>query len=300
MAELSKSEAGWRLGYGGDTLNTAIHLARLGHRVGFITALGVDSFSAMLRRNWVEEGLDADLILTDDSRLPGLYAIDVDTAGERSFLYWRSQSAARRLFALPAISQVLAQAEQARLFCYSLITLAILPPEARNSLLDQCRRIRRRGGRVAFDGNYRPQLWERLEDARNALTEALCCCDIGLPTLADEQLLFGQGDAQSVRDRWISCGVDEVVVKAGAAGCMVDDATWVAPTASVTVLDTSGAGDAFNAGYLHGRIAGRSGPQAASFGHQLAGWVISRSGAIPPVDGAAPYHLLAAANGACQ
>jgi hypothetical protein len=127
MLELSSRAGACHLGYGGDTLNTAIHLARLGHDVAYLTALGADPFSADLRSKWADEGLDTSLILTDTARNPGLYAISVDHAGERSFTYWRNDSAARQMFALPEIERVLAEAIQADLLVYSLITLAVLP-----------------------------------------------------------------------------------------------------------------------------------------------------------------------------
>ena len=94
MLELSPVAEAWRLGHGGDTLNTAIHLARSGLDVAFVTALGDDPFSKGLRAAWAGEGLDTSLILADPSRRPGLYAISTDAAGERSFTYWRGESAA--------------------------------------------------------------------------------------------------------------------------------------------------------------------------------------------------------------
>ena len=113
MLELSQDGAGWRLGYGGDTLNTAIHLARAGHDVAYLTALGSDPLSADLRARWAAEGLDTSLVLDHPARATGLYAISTDTAGERSFTYWRDTSAARELFALEAAGDALAEAERA-------------------------------------------------------------------------------------------------------------------------------------------------------------------------------------------
>jgi 2-dehydro-3-deoxygluconokinase len=115
MLELSRDGAGWRLGYGGDTLNTAIHLARAGHDVAYLTALGDDAFSEDLKRQWRAEGLDTSLILTHPARQAGLYAISTDAAGERSFTYWRDSSAARELFALPGITAASGKAEGADL-----------------------------------------------------------------------------------------------------------------------------------------------------------------------------------------
>lgn len=292
MLELSQQASGdgWRVGYGGDTLNTAIHLSRLGRKVAYATALGIDSFSDDLRRAWGAEGIDTSLILTDSSRQPGLYAIHTDHSGERSFSYWRNDSAARQLFELPDSAQLIAAASNADLLYYSMITLAILPPTGRNALLKIANAVRARGGRVAFDSNYRPNLWRDVATAQNAHDTALACCDIGLPTLEDEMLLSGTLNAEAVADQWRRHGAAEVVVKLGARGCAIDGRQLVSPPTAIYPIDTSGAGDAFNAGYLHARIDGATPEQAALAGHRLAGWTITQRGAIPARTEDAPYR----------
>ncbi|WP_368039768.1 sugar kinase, partial [Sphingomonas bacterium] len=167
MIELSGgAPAGWRLGFGGDTLNTAVHLARLGGEVAFMTAIGDDPFSDDLRRAWAGEGVDTALVLTDPDRRAGLYAITNDPDGERHFTYWRGEAAARRLFALPGTDAALALAEGADLLVFSMISLAILPAAGRRALFDLADQVRARGGRVAFDSNYRPALWPDADEAR--------------------------------------------------------------------------------------------------------------------------------------
>lgn len=292
MLELSGADMGWRLDYGGDTLNTAIHLARLGHRPAFVSALGTDPFSASLRTDWADAGLDLSLLRTDPERRPALYAITTDAEGERSFTYWRSDSAARRMFALCSNDDLEAAAAETGLLYFSMITLAILPPIGRETLFEVCRRVRAHGGRVAFDSNYRPTLWENADAARVAHAAALSVSDIGLPTLDDEQRLSGVSDAGRVADAWREAGVAEVVVKLGADGCLVDGAVLPVPT-RVQPRDTTGAGDAFNAGYLHGRLARRAVADSVVIGHRLAGWAITERGGIPAITPAAPYAALA-------
>ncbi|WP_347093450.1 sugar kinase [Sphingomonas parapaucimobilis] len=285
MIELSRADGGlWRLGHGGDTLNTAIHLARMDRDVRYVTALGDDPFSATLLQDWAAEGIDTSLILRDPTRMPGLYAITTDEAGERSFSYWRGQSAARRTLSLPGSEAVMAQAEQADLLLYSLITLAILDEPSREHLFDLAQRVRARGGRVAFDGNYRPRLFGTQDEARELCRRAIGGCDIGLPTLEDEAMLVDAKSAEEVRDRWQGLGAGEVVVKLGADGCLVTGVGIVPPPERLNPRDTSGAGDAFNAGYLGARLDGLSPAEAAVRGHRLAGWTVMRSGAIPARD----------------
>lgn len=284
MLELSQDGEAWRMGYGGDTLNTAIHLARAGIATAYLTALGADPFSSGMKRDWAAEGLDTSMVLTDPERWPGLYAIATDAQGERSFAYWRSDSAARRLFDCEGIGPLLDRAAAADLLAFSLISLAILSPEGRERLLLLARQARARGAMVAFDGNYRPRLWVSPAEARAARDAAIACATIGLPTLEDETALGGSADAAAVAAHWQGLGCAETVVKLGAQGCLLPDGTILAPQETLAPVDTSGAGDAFNAGYLAARLDGATCAEAASWGHGLAGWTIMRRGAIPPRD----------------
>lgn len=284
MLELSQDSAGWQLAYGGDTLNTAIHLARAGVDTAYLTALGTDPFSANLKARWAAEGLDTSLVLADPLRNPGLYAITCDDAGERSFTYWRGESAARRLFDCDGIAPALAQAAQADLLAFSLVSLAVLPDAGQQALLALARTVRERGGQVAFDGNYRPRLWPDAATARAARDAAMALATIGLPTLEDEVLLGSANDPAAVAAHWQSLGCAETVVKLGADGCRLPDGRIIAPESVLAPVDTSGAGDAFNAGYLAARLRGEVVEQAARDGHALAGWTIMRRGAIPSRD----------------
>lgn len=284
MLELSRDGARWRLGYGGDTLNTAIHLARAGVDTAYLTALGDDPFSGEMMHQWQAEGLDVSLVLTHPQRHAGLYAIDTDPAGERSFTYWRDNAAVRDMFSLPAMADALKFAERADLLAFSLITLAVLPVDARVELLALARKVRERGGRVAFDGNYRPRLWASAEEARAARNAAVSVADIGLPTLEDETALSGAVSADEVAADWQGLGCAEVIVKLGERGCRLPEGNVLAPPETLSPVDTSGAGDAFNAGYLSARLSGASIKEAANAGHALAGWTIMRPGAIPARD----------------
>lgn len=290
MVELSAAAAsasptdGWSLAFGGDTLNTAVHLVRAGHDVAYMTALGTDAFSDRLRAAWASEGIDTGLVLTHPTRHAGLYAITTDDAGERSFTYWRDASAARALFECDAIEDALARAQTVDLLYFSLVSLAVLPARGRERLLRLAADVRDNGGRVAFDSNYRPRLWESPEAARQARDSAIACADIGLPTFEDEALLGGTASAAETAAHWAQRGCSEVVVKLGAQGCLLPDGTVLPVPQALVPVDTSGAGDAFNGAYLAARMRGDAVAQAASAGHALAGWTVMRRGAIPPLD----------------
>ena len=142
---------------------------------------------------------------------------------------------------------------------------------------------------MVFDGNYRPRLWADPAEARDWRDRAIAVADIGLPTLEDETALSGAADAAAVQRHWQQLGCGETVVKQGADGCLLPDGTLLAPPARLDPVDTSGAGDAFNGSYLAARLDGADITAAARAGHELAGWVVLRRGAIPARDAAAPY-----------
>jgi 2-dehydro-3-deoxygluconokinase len=278
-----RQDPGWQLGYAGDSFNTALYLCRLRVPVAYLTALGADPFSQDMRAAWAGEGIDTSMVLTDASRLPGLYAIRNDADGERHFYYWRERSAARRLFTLPGIEAALARAGRAEWLFLSGITLSIFTPPEREQLVQTAAAVRAGGGQVAFDPNYRPALWSSAAQAREAFAAFAPAVSLALPTHADEATLFGDTDPLQSVERWRRLGATEVIVKWGAQGCLVAagaETSRIAAAASVTPVDTTGAGDAFNAAYLAGRIAGLEPASAARGANRLAGEVIQHRGAI--------------------
>lgn len=280
MLELTGGPVDWRLGVAGDVFNTAVHLARAGHHTRFLTAVGTDAFSDRLVERCADEGIDTSLVLRNPARRCGLYAVSLDPAGERSFTYWRDASAARTMLDLPETAEALAWAAQCDLLYFSLITLAILPQERIEMLLDLARTVRANGGEVAFDSNFRPALWTSVEAARKARDAAIAVTTIGLPTLDDEIMLEGATDADSVARHWSGLGCPRPLVKVGADGCRLPSGEMVAPAKVVLPVDTTGAGDAFNGGFLAAMLHGATLRDAARAGNDLAGRTIMHPGAI--------------------
>src|SRR5690606_35678911 len=136
------------------------------------------------------------------------------------------------------IDQALAVAREADLLFFSLISLAILPEDGREALLGLAREVRGRGGKVAFDSNYRPRLWESPESARIWRDRAVAVASFGLPSLDDERRLDASERPETVRDHWITWGCQEVVVKMGADGIMLPDGTVAEPATQLHALDT--------------------------------------------------------------
>ncbi|HYH37627.1 MAG TPA: sugar kinase [Azospirillum sp.] len=286
MLELVRRPDGMlTMGFGGDTLNTAVYLARLGVAVDYVTALGDDAHSDAMAAAWRAEGVGTGHVLRVPGRVPGLYMIETDPAGERRFLYWRDSAPARDLFVLPESPALIEALEGYDLLYLSGISLAIWGERGRDVLFPLLDRVRRRGGQVAFDTNWRPRLWPDTAMARRAFDEMLRRTDIALPGVADLQGLYGDADDAAALARVRASGVPEIVLKLEAPGCIVscgDTATEVPAERVATVVDTTAAGDSFSAGYLAARLAGQAPAQAARAAHRLAALVIQHRGAIIP------------------
>jgi len=286
MIELSRADGAaesWVLRSGGDALNVAVYMARLGARVSFLTALGDDMMSRSMRAEWAAESLDMSMVLTVTGRQPGLYMIETDASGERSFHYWRENSAARAMFSADGIDAALERASTAACLYLSGITLSIFADEHRARLVRLCEDVARAGGTVAFDPNYRLRGWASAEAARAAIAAIAPFVNIVLPTLADETMLYGDTTVEACVERWMSLGIGEIAVKLGAEGVAThaDGSTQIiSGDLNPLPRDTTGAGDAFNAAYLCARLEGYCPSDSAHRGNRLASAVIRHSGAI--------------------
>lgn len=299
MIELNGEPFGnmWQT-YGGDTLNTATYLARVSNPqdidVHYITAMGADKLSQQMIQHWQQDHINTDNVLIDPHRQAGLYLIQLDKFGERTFLYWRSESAARYLLQHPDYSQVQQQLSEMDMIYLSGISLAILPDADRYALIAQLKQLASQGVRIAFDSNYRPKLWESVEKTQEIYTALLPFIDLALVTFDDEQALWGDSEtAQSVQ-RLKDFGVKNIVLKQGKDGALFCNAQGneqhIATTPVANVVDTTSAGDAFNAGFLNGYLREKSPQQCCQQGNQVAGIVIQHKGAI--IDKNATAHLI--------
>jgi 2-dehydro-3-deoxygluconokinase len=284
MIELKQAGGGlYSRGFGGDTLNTAVYLARLGVAVDYITALGDDPLSAEMIAGWVAEGVGTGRVMRVAGKLPGIYLIGTDAKGERRFFHWRENAAVRSLLDLPETADLLQSLGEYDLVYFSAVTLAIYAGEGRARLLAALRAARERGARIVFDTNFRIRLWPDLDVARRAYGDAFDVANIVLASTEDLQLLYPDTDAETLLAR---IPTEEVVLRLAEPASLVRaaGATRALPADPILapVVDTTAAGDSFAAAYIAARLSGVDAIDAARAGHRLAGVVVCHPGAIIP------------------
>ena len=274
--------------FAGDTFNTAIYLKRCAPalQVDYLTAIGNDAQSIELCDFMQQENLGIDWVKRSDTRHLGLYMVHTDEAGERTFTYWRSESAATQtmnLFTSPL--------PDTELFYLSGISVAILDDSQRHVLVGKLNDLRRRGAKVAFDLNYRPALWKNSTEAREWADRLYGMADIALSGVDDHAQLYAHHSVSDIVLHLSQFSIDEKIIKNGASELVVNtpDGNWSVPVEPArTVVDTTAAGDAFNAGYLAARAKKMDAVEAARYGAKLAAFVIGYPGAITPPEKALP------------
>ena len=289
MAEIKFSPGGnFSLRFAGDTYNTSVYAAReIGQRgsVAYITRVGVDPLSHSLKTQIVEEGVNISQVTSDANHNIGIYSVTTDERGERSFHYWRSNSAARRMFASDETTPDL---PAARVIYLSGITMAILTPDARTRLIDTLTSKRtQEGAKIAFDSNYRPALWDDPATARAVMDRMWDITDIALPSIDDEIALTGEDNEKAVINRFAARTWDGIAIKRGSRGPVSPNlaaADHPAFEPAAKVVDTTAAGDSFNGAYLATYLAGAGEADRLLAGHRLASKVVGFPGAIIPHD----------------
>ncbi|MGY3855158.1 sugar kinase [Aeromonas aquatilis] len=298
MIELNGKPFGlMRQTFGGDTLNAAVYMSRscehsgVKAQVSYVSALGCDPISDEMVTLWQNEGINTDLVLRDKNNNTGLYLIQLDEHGERTFFYWRNQSAAKYLLRHAEFATIKENLKTTDMIFLSGISLAILDEDARNALLNYIAELKANGVTIAFDSNFRPKLWldsHTLDEVRAIYARMFALTDIALVTFDDEREIWDDQNTGDILDRLNAHGIKKVVVKLGSDGCLAQDfassseATIVKTTPVAHVVDTTSAGDAFNGGFLAAYAAGLGLMECCKKANALAGIVIQYQGAIVP------------------
>ncbi len=285
MVELKKADANvMHQSFAGDVYNSAVYLKRCFEKFesGFISAIGTDPLSLDMRAQFRQEDINDDFVFTSSERVPGLYLINTDKYGERSFTYWRENAAARSV--MNFINDVVVNTlKQSDMIFFSGISLAVIEPQARQLFWQRMSDLKTAGVKIVFDPNYRAKLWQDAAKAQQQFEKAFALADILLPGIEDFHSLYGLQNIQQVSDFLAPYHIDEIIVKNGPSSVIsiingIEEEHVITPVDRV--VDTTSAGDSFNGAYLGARLNNDTVQHAISLGAAAAAFVIQHSGAI--------------------
>jgi len=284
MAELYAQNNGYIQTFAGDTFNCAVYLKRCSKNddVEYITVLGKDVWSTKMLSYFKEHNLGTTYIDYKEDKTVGLYIISTDK-GERSFSYWRGESAAKELFNTQLTNKISQEISTYDMIYFSAISLAIMSKEGRKNFYSTIKNARENGVKIVFDTNYRPRLYNNKEEAKIIYDETIMYCDVVLPSLDDEIDLWGDITSDEIIDKLVNAGVEEIVLKAGKEDILYyyeNEIQTIKFKPLENIVDSTSAGDSFNGAYLSSRINNYSIADSITKGQQLAAKVIMHKGAI--------------------
>ncbi|WP_068545701.1 sugar kinase [Thalassotalea crassostreae] len=278
------SENTMKQSFAGDVFNSAVYLKRAFSEVSvhLVTAVGKDQFSLNMIEYFKRENIETEFVFQSETKIPGLYSIQLDDSGERSFTYWRENSAARQV--MQHIDEAaIAQLSKGDMFFFSGISLAVVEPEARDSFWGLVDSLKAAGVDIVFDPNYRARLWQSEAEAKEQFENAFARSNVLLPGIEDFSTLYSMDTFEQVNDFLAKFNIDEVIVKNGPGSVISveqDNIEEHVIIPSENVVDTTSAGDSFNGTYLGARLNGFSIAKAISLASIAAGFVIQHKGAI--------------------
>lgn len=258
----------------GAEANVAVGLARLGHDAAWFGRTGNDPFGEVVLRTLRGEGVDVSRATVDPEAPTGLLVRDCHGARRVSVAYYRAGSAGSRLDPSDVDADWLADAEVLHI---TGITPA-LSASAHEATHRAVSAARAAGVTVSFDPNIRlklagPERWRELLRPLAALADVVLTGD-------DEAELISGRTGDAAADWFLEQGAALVVVKRGSLGATATDGAtrWTVPTWPVVALDTVGAGDAFAAGFLSGRLHGRDVEASLGLAARVAALVVAAPG----------------------
>ena len=295
MVELSKAtDELYKKGFAGDVHSVALYLKRAAlsddTQAYLMCACGQDKTGDELIATLAEQRINSTLTLRHPTRTIGLYMVNTDANGERSFDYWRSTSAAKEtLELLEQQGNELLLDLNPDVFFISGITLAILSDDSRAKLWPLLEQLRAQGCDILFDPNYRARLWNNdLNKARGEFEKAFKLSTTLLPSLEDVEMLYGINEFEAGAAKLLELNpTATLLIKDGPNGMLYRDENeqfHLSVTPVTKVVDTTAAGDSFNGSFLAARAMGKTVRDSLTFAAAIAAEVIQHRGAVIPLD----------------
>jgi sugar/nucleoside kinase (ribokinase family) len=268
---------GYRRLQGGSPANLAVNVSRLGKRAALLAKLGAGAFGQFLKAEMQHSGVLSDYLLLDPGVQTSLVFVS-QTSGTPDFEPYRSADYQLTPEEVPAEA-----IQRARLLHTTTWPLSRQP--SRSAVLKALQLARQLGKTVSFDPNYSPKIWPDQRDALHTLEEVYPYVTLTKASLDDAGRLFGPGETpEDYIRRFHDLGPETVVFTLGKGGSLLSHRGQLLahlPARPVQVVDATGAGDAFWAGFLTARLDGEALERCLGFAREVVELKLQTLGTLP-------------------
>lgn len=256
---------------GGDAINEAVIISRLGYKTALMSKVGNDAAGDFVLKACEREGIDRESICVDDKTDTSINIGLVAEDGERSFITSRNAS----LWKMNIEDVDFSRFHEARLLSLaSIFNNPLLDGKALEKIFLEAKK----NHLIICADMIHPRLGETIEDIRTPLQYI----DYFFPNYSEAALITGKEDLDAIADTFLDCGVKNVIIKTGKQGCFVKNKRqrlFVPACKGIKVIDTIGAGDNFASGFIASVLEGRTLEECAQIGNVTAGISVQSLGA---------------------
>ena len=256
---------------GGDAVNAAVSMARLGMKTAVCAALGKDSAAVLVKNELLADGVDCSYLYESSDFNTASPVLLIDETGERHII--RVPDNGNQFFCEEMVSDELLE-KAGHLHLASANVLRSLDGEGLTRLFE---RAKEKGLTTSLDASY-----DRSGNWMKNIEGALHHCDIFIPSLQEASIYAGSEDLQEICAFFSRFPLQVFGVKLGEKGVLATDfkETWKLPTLYHGIpVDTTGAGDAFLAGFVSAWLNGFDIPSCAYIGSAQSYSVLQAPGA---------------------
>ncbi len=283
---------------GGCPTNIAVGTARLGLKSALLTRVGNEQMGRFIREQLTREGVNTDGVITDPERLTALVLLSVENDKTFPLIFYRENCA----------DMALCEDDVDEAFIASARAIVVSGTHFSKASTDAAQRkamriIKAHGGKVAFDIDYRPNLWGLAGHADGEsryiasdrvsahLRTVLPDCDLIVGTEEEVLIASGESDLLAALKTIRSLSTATIVLKRGPMGCIVYDGPItgrledgiVGQGFPIEVYNVLGAGDAFMSGFLRGWLGGESHETSATWANACGAFAVSRLLCAPEI-----------------
>jgi len=271
----------------GAEVNFAVGMARLGHKVAYVSKIGNDPFGKHIKNFLVENKIDNRYVGFDEEHMTGMQLKAKVTSGDPEVVNFRKNTAFANLS--------LVDIKDIDWSTLKHLHVTGIPPalsaSCRKTIYALVEAAKKKQVRISFDPNLRLALWKDKAEMVEVINSLAIQANIVLPGVSEGKILTGSDDPETIADFYLKQGVEAAIVKVGAQGAFVKTKTakFMIPAFKVDhVVDTVGAGDGFAVGVVSALLEGQNLQEAVRRGSAIGALAVMSPGdndGLPTVAG---------------